>query len=136
MKKVLKCPCTDKQKQMFIETFLEMTNVIKLYHWNTKVYSIHKATDDLRVKLELNTDRFTEILIGKCHHRLKNVQQRINLIDIKTTDSLKHKLFEYRGFLVDMNEILNKKSDTDLLSVRDEILGDINQFLYFLTFDK
>ena len=28
------------------------------------------------------------------------------------------------------------KRDSDLLSVRDEILGDINQFLYLLTFDK
>lgn len=136
MKKNLKCPCTDKQKQLIIETFLEMTNVVKLYHWNTKVYSIHKATDDLREKLENSIDRFIEILLGKCHKRLRSIQQRIHLLDMKTTDSLKHKLFEYRGFLVDMDNTFNEHRDGDLLSVRDEILGHINQFLYFLTFDK
>ena len=30
----------------------------------------------------------------------------------------------------------DSKRDSDLLNVRDEILGDINQFLYLLTFDK
>ena len=28
------------------------------------------------------------------------------------------------------------KKDTDLLNIRDEILSDINQFLYLMTFDK
>lgn len=132
----MKCPCTDKQKQLFINTFLEMINVIKIHHWNTKVYSVHRATNELLEKLEHSTDRFIEILLGKCNSRLKNITQRINLIDIKKKDSLKHKLFEYRIILVDMNNIFNKTRDSDLLSVRDEILGDINQFLYFLTFDK
>jgi hypothetical protein len=27
-------------------------------------------------------------------------------------------------------------TNTDLLNIRDEILGDLNQFLYLLTFDK
>lgn len=136
MKKVQKCPCTNNQKRVFVETFLEMINLVKLYHWKTRVYSIHKATDELQEKLEHNVDRFVEILLGKCGSRLKHTQQRVRLIDIKTTDSLRHKLFEYRGFLVDMNHIFNEKKDSDLLSVRDDILGDINQFLYLLTFDK
>jgi hypothetical protein len=35
-----------------------------------------------------------------------------------------------------MNMFFDSKKDSDLLSVRDEILGHINQFLYLLTFDK
>ena len=33
-----------------------------------------------------------------------------------------------------MNETFDSKIDSDLLNVRDEILGAINQFLYLLTF--
>jgi hypothetical protein len=27
-------------------------------------------------------------------------------------------------------------TNTDLMNIRDEILGDLNQFLYLFTFDK
>ena len=33
-----------------------------------------------------------------------------------------------------MNETFDSKIDSDLLNIRDEILGAINQFLYLLTF--
>ena len=49
--------------------------------------------------------------------------------------TFKEKIYEYRAFLVDLTHILNSKQDTDLLSIRDEILGDINKFLYLLTLD-
>jgi DNA-binding ferritin-like protein len=136
MKKESKNPCSEKQKRIFIDTFLEMVNLVKLYHWKTKEYSVHKATDELKERLEYNVDRFVEILIGKCGSRLTGIQHRVRLIDIRNTDSLRHKIFEYRGFLVDFNNILDKNVDSELFSVRDDILGDINQFLYLLTFNE
>ena len=35
-----------------------------------------------------------------------------------------------------MTKTFDKERDTDLLNVRDEILGDVNQFLYLLTFNR
>jgi len=32
-----------------------------------------------------------------------------------------------------MNTTFDGKKDSDLLNIRDEIVGDINQFLYLLT---
>jgi hypothetical protein len=64
------------------------------------------------------------------------VQNRIKLIDIKDTDSLKDKTFEYRSFLIDLDIFLHPNRDSDLMSIRDDILADINQFLYLLSFDK
>jgi len=49
---------------------------------------------------------------------------------------LREHIFEYRQFLIEMSNIFSSKRDSDLLNVRDEILGDLNQFLYLLTFDK
>ena len=36
-------------------------------------------------------------------------------------------------FLVGMTDQLDSRYDTDLLNVRDEMLGDINQLKYLLT---
>jgi hypothetical protein len=35
-----------------------------------------------------------------------------------------------------MNIYFDPSRDSDLLNIRDELLGDINQFLYLMTFDK
>ena len=51
-----------KQEQQFvIHKMLEMINVVKLYHWQTQSYSVHKATDKLYEKLErLNKPKYHE----------------------------------------------------------------------------
>ena len=60
----------------------------------------------------------------------------MNMYDLDTKTELRERLFEFREFLVDMNQTFDSKRDSDLLNIRDEILGDVNQFLYLLTFDK
>ena len=48
-----------------IHFFLQLRNQIKLYHWQTRVYARHIATDQILEKLEKNIDSFVEIYIGK-----------------------------------------------------------------------
>ena len=48
----------------------------------------------------------------------------------------KKNVYQYRDYLLDMDNILNEKYDSDLKHIRDNILADINQFLYLLTFNK
>ena len=64
------------------------------------------------------------------------VEKRIRLIDSDNTRDFKSQMHHYREFLIDISNYFNVKKDTDLLNVRDEILGNINQFLYLMTFDK
>ena len=47
-----------------LETFFEITNTIKLYHWKTNSYSVHKATDELHERLSGHIDKFVEVLLG------------------------------------------------------------------------
>ena len=119
-----------------IRVFLEMLNNVKLYHWKTKSYSQHKATDELYERLNENIDTFVEILLGKDETRIKLLKKHVDLLDTKNTFEFKSRMYEYREFLTEMNTIFDSKKDSDLLNVRDEILGDINQFLYLLTFNK
>jgi len=115
--------------------FLEMLNVIKLYHWKTRSYSQHKATDELYERLNKNIDEFVEVLLGKDESRIKLMEKRIDLADSENLKDFKARIYEYRQFLTDFNIHFDGKKDSDLLSIRDQILADVNQFLYLLTFD-
>jgi len=115
---------------------MEMLQTIKLYHWKTRSYSHHKATDELYKELNENIDKFIEVLLGKDQSRVKMMEKRIDLLDANNTREIKERIFEYREFLTDMNIWFDQSRDSDLLSIRDDILASLNQFLYLLTFDK
>ena len=121
-------------KSHLVHIFFEMLNTVKLYHWKTKSYAQHKATDELYERLNENIDKFVEVLLGKDESRIRMIEKRINVADYSGAGDFKEKIYKYREFLTDMNKYFNEKKDTDLLNIRDEILGDINQFLYLMTF--
>jgi hypothetical protein len=125
----------NSQKSHIVKIFLEMLHMIKLYHWRTKCFSEHKATDELHGKLSEHIDKFVEVLLGKDQSRVKMLETRIDLLDIDNTRDLKERIFEYRDFLTDMNIYFDEKRDSDLLNIRDEIVADLNQFLYLLTLE-
>ena len=121
-----------------------MLNTVKLYHWNTLSYSQHKATDQLYSDLNESIDTFVEILLGKTEGRIGKMANVCRHYDFKLHGVLeepnaalfKQKIFEYRRFLQELNRLFSEKKDSDLLNVRDEIVGQLNQFLYLLTFTK
>ena len=126
-----------KQEQQFvIHKMLEMINVVKLYHWQTQSYSVHKATDKLYEKLDGNIDRFVEVYLGKEGSRIKKWDNEMSIIQYNRKKDFKSRMFEYREFLTDLSNKFDEKKDSDLLSIRDEILADINQFLYLFSFNK
>lgn len=114
-------------------TFLEMLNIVKLYHWNTVSYSQHKATDELYSSLNNSIDEFIEVMIGKGDPKIHLITHRAKLIDLQNPDQLKDKIHEYRSFLIDLNIHFSKNEDGDLLSIRDDIMIQLNKFLYLLS---
>lgn len=123
-------------KSHIVKVFLEILNMVKLYHWKTRSFAQHKATDELYSKLNEHIDSFIEVLLGKDSSRIKMIEKRIDLLDSSNVIEFRQRIFEYRDFLQSMNIYFNSSRDSDLLNIRDELLGDINQFLYLLTFDK
>lgn len=131
-------PCMPKanRKSAIVENFIEMLNMIKLYHWNTHSYAQHKATDELHEKMSGHVDKFVEILLGKDESRIDVLTAKSNLVHCKHTGTFKDQIYHYREYLIEMNQCFDPDTDSDLLNVRDEILGDLNQFLYLMTLDK
>jgi DNA-binding ferritin-like protein len=114
--------------------FIEMLNVVKLYHWKTKSYAQHKATDELYERLNEHIDKFVEVMLGKNGSRIEMWEKDVLSIQYTNLSDFKGRVYEYRTFLNQLNNYFDPASDSDLLNIRDEILGDLNQFLYLLTF--
>jgi len=117
--------------------FFEMLLLVKLFHWKTHSYATHKATDELYSKFNDDIDKFIEVFLGKTGTRidLTNTKQ-ITLHDLNDTKELIQKIEAFKSYLVNLtnHKAINLMTNTDLLNIRDEILGDMNQFLYLLSF--
>jgi DNA-binding ferritin-like protein len=117
--------------------FLQMLNTVKLYHWKTSSYAQHKATDELYANLNTNIDTFVEIMLGKTGSRVNLTGQKsIPLMDYTNLSDFKRTVEMYKQFMINMtnDKSLNISSNSDLMNVKDEILGNLNQFTYLLTF--
>ena len=126
------------KKSHLVRVFLEMLNVIKIYHWKTRSFSQHKATDELYSKLNENIDHFIEVLLGKCGNRisLEHVKH-ISLKDFNHENQIMREMTDFKSFLIGLDDQLKHMggmTNTDLLNIRDEILASVNQFLYLMTF--
>ena len=116
--------------------FFEMLLLIKLYHWNTYSYSTHKATDDLYSSLNSHVDEFMEVLMGKANSRIELSGKRcISLHYLTSNEQMRKKVEQFKSYLVGLekNRALQTMSNSDLFNIRDEILADMNKFLYLLT---
>jgi hypothetical protein len=123
--------------QNMVIMFLQMLNTVKLYHWKTSSYAQHKATDELYSNLNGSIDSFVEIMLGKNGSRVNLTGTKsIPLLDYTDVSDFKREIEKYKTFLVGMDNdnTLSSNVNTDLMNVRDEILGQLNQFTYLLTF--
>lgn len=115
-----------------IHFFLQLRDQIKLYHWQTRVYARHMATDKVLDSLETAIDSFVEIYIG--HHgrpRLTGKNTQITLQNLTEAGAVRavHAAIRYlEGPLT--RDIARSP---DLLNLRDELIGDLGQLLYLFT---
>lgn len=127
----------NKIKSELVQAFLEMLMVVKVYHWKTYSYAQHKATDKLYKELNEYIDEFVEVMLGKYNMRLNMKGKNIIFTDPPTKEEFKKIINSYKILLEKkMNKYIDIHLDTDLLNIRDAILGSLNQFLYLITFNK
>lgn len=113
-----------------VTAMLTIRNQVKLYHWQTKSFARHKATDDLTATLDTLIDSFVESYMGK--YGRPSVRGSITLHNFSESAA--------RSFVAKQTKYLTsvlpkklKSTDTDLLNIRDEILGELNKVLYLFT---
>lgn len=109
---------------------LTIRNQVKLYHWQTGSFARHKATDDLTAALDLNIDAFVESYMGRYGRPKVTGGIKLHNFSESAAKSFVAKETKYLS-----NELPRKigKTDTDLLNLRDTILGDLTKVLYLFT---
>lgn len=104
----------------------------KFLHWQTMGDAKHKAYRKIYDSLGDQIDKFVEIMMGKMGRVEFEPEFSLMFQDIKSL-SIQNFLDGITEFLVSMSDQLDSRYDTDLLNIKDEILGDINQLKYRLT---
>jgi hypothetical protein len=113
-----------------VSSLLTIRNQIKVYHWQTKLFARHKGADDLVTKLDEGIDEFVETYMGK--YGRPKVSKSIVLHNFSES-AARNFVSQQRAYLTNVLPRKLSSSDTDLLNIRDTILGNLNQTLYLFS---
>lgn len=116
-----------------IHFFLQLRDQIKLYHWQTRVYARHIATDSMLEKLEKHIDSFVEIYIGKYGRPKITGKNAVITLQNLTEAGAKRMINTAVKYLQGPLTKSMNPMDVDLLTIRDDILGDLGQLGYLFT---
>ena len=117
-----------------INLFLGLQAQLRIFHWQTKGYARHNAFGGFYDSLSDLIDTFVESAMGKYgRFTLDEETKTIQLSNLSELD-MKGLVNTVRESLVQMSEQL-EPSDTDLLNIRDEMLGELNKLSYLLTLE-
>ena len=116
-----------------VHFFFQMRDQIKLYHWQTSSYARHKATDDVLKSLDEHIDLFVEVWMGK-YGRPKMTKTTDTTIVKNMADKTAHTFIKTcLAYLQGPLSKSLKATDSDLASIRDEMLGELHQLLYLFS---
>ena len=116
-----------------IQFFFAMRDQIKIYHWQTGVFARHKATDDVIKALDESIDKYVEVYMGK--YGRPRLTAKTSVIHVKNMGEKEAVAF-VKKCIRTLIEVVPKglgPEDTDLINLRDEMLGELNQLLYLFT---
>lgn len=113
-----------------IQPLLQFQSQLKVWHWMTKSFSQHKAFGETYDSLSDSIDTFVETYFGRFG------RENVSAISLSLKPQLDDKLVkdiiaEFDVYLRAMDKEL--KNASELLNIRDEILGDVDHLLYLLT---
>ena len=119
----------------FITNFFTMHNQFKVYHLQTQKkvgsFAQHQAFGTAYDELTEKIDDFIEIYQGKNGVIMGKNGFNINLKNLDDNPNVF--IDEFINYLtVHVTDALDPKADTDLLNIRDEMLGILNQTKYRL----
>lgn len=116
-----------------VTKLLTFQNQIKILHWQTTSFSEHSALDKIYGDLSEHIDEFIETFMGKYGRVIAQTNFNIILQNYSSLApmDLMNQMIAY--LTNELPTMLDAKKDTDLLNIRDEMLGNANQTKYLLT---
>lgn len=121
---------TKELLEFTVKQFFKHQLQLKMFHFQTKNYSSHKASDAYLTTFEDKFDKFIEVAQGAFGRlNMKEIDLKFTIIDDNTIFTELDKFIKMlRGY----DEFLSNYSE--LLNIRDEFIADAEQLKYLLTF--
>lgn len=120
------------EKGDIILRMVQIQNQFRFVHWQTKDYAKHKAYGEIYEGLDDLIDEFVEACMGKHGRPTFSNEFSLEFVDMSVFN-LQQFVDETVDFLVSLSDDYDSKMDTDLLNLRDEMLGLINKGKYLFT---
>lgn len=118
-----------------VDALLTFQQQIQLYHWSTKIYARHSASDQLYKDFSELIDRFVETMQG--HFELSYARKRIDVVKLPDNHAIPY-LKEMADFLTnDLSKFFMEQPRpqemSDLANIRDEMLASVRRAIYLFT---
>ena len=112
-----------------IGPLIQFQQQLRIFHWQTESYAQHKAFGRIYESLDGFVDSFVETYMGKFGRAKPTLTYHIELKSLN--GNVVNDVVEgFRRYLEDMN---NENLSTDLLNIRDSILGEVHTLQYLLS---
>lgn len=119
---------TVSRLEEFLEEFFEHYIVLKMYHFQTKRYGAHKASDGYLTKLLVSMDQFMEVAQGVVGQvRTKQISVNVSMV---TDENVTKELDTF----VDIVNDARFKGHPELHAIADTLVTDAQQLKYLLLF--
>ena len=119
-------------KEEFIKKLVQLQLQFKFLHWQTYGDAKHRLYGEIYDELGELIDEFTETMMGKYGRPEFDSEFGIMFQDISALN-MQNFIDGITEFFVGMTDQLDSRYDTDLLNIRDEMLGLINKSKFLLT---
>jgi hypothetical protein len=121
----------NKDLQQYIADVQQFSNALKFFHWQTKIYAKHIALGELFGDITDLVDEFTETAMGK-YGRVDVEGLSYDFVNISDKNVLTA-IDDMIEKAINLTDVLDARKDTDLLNLRDELMGKCNRIKYLLT---
>lgn len=112
-----------------VANLIGMEQQLRIWHWQTKMYSRHQAYGATYNSLGELIDSFMEVYMGK----YGRVEAPATIPLENMSNDVQPKIEQYVQSLTEITNSLDPVTDSDLLNIRDEMLALMNKLKYLLT---
>ena len=115
-----------------ITTLLTLQDQLKVFHWQTKSYAEHQAFGGLYDTLSGLIDEFVETFSGRYGVPAARESYKLSVTNYRDNASAVEFLDKSIAYMMKDVPAMLKPEDTDLLNLRDEMVGAMNKTKYLL----
>lgn len=116
-----------------VSFLLCMADELKIYHWRTRSHARHQATCEALKELSSLTDTLVETYIGRYERPV--FPHALVSLDVRelSEENAAEVVQKYANWMRRDFPKFVHKTDTDLLNIRDELLGCLDRLSYQFT---